>query len=81
MQKCNVISFTAVMSNSPPSPEDCKLPLPPPPPPPKQCKPLPPPPPPKCPKNEIYKKCGTACQPSCKNPNPICNKVNNLLLH
>ncbi|KMR05351.1 chymotrypsin inhibitor-like protein [Lasius niger] len=64
-----------VMSWSPPPPEDCKPP-PPPPPPPKQCKPLPPPPPPpKCPKNEIYKKCGTACQPSCKNPNPICNKL------
>ncbi|KHJ84138.1 trypsin Inhibitor like cysteine rich domain protein, partial [Oesophagostomum dentatum] len=32
-----------------------------------------PPKPKKCPRNEEYKECGTACEPSCKNPNPqIC---------
>ncbi|XP_019884999.2 anther-specific proline-rich protein APG-like [Camponotus floridanus] len=51
-----------------PPPKHCK-PTPPPPPPPSP----PPPPPPKCPKNEIYKTCGTACQPSCQKPKPICN--------
>ncbi|VDL78726.1 unnamed protein product [Nippostrongylus brasiliensis] len=23
-----------------------------------------------CPPNELFKECGTACEPSCKNPNP-----------
>lgn len=59
------------MSNPPPKPP------PPPAPPPKKWKPTPAPlpPPPKCGKNEVYKTCGTACQPTCKNPNPICSQV------
>ncbi|WKY12434.1 hypothetical protein Q1695_003765 [Nippostrongylus brasiliensis] len=39
---------------------------------------LPPPrcvPEPTCPANEVFKQCGTACEPSCENPNPmVCTK-------
>ncbi|XP_076754026.1 cysteine-rich venom protein 6 isoform X2 [Xylocopa sonorina] len=28
-----------------------------------------------CPKNEVWNDCGTACPPSCENPNPICTMV------
>ncbi|XP_050452562.1 cysteine-rich venom protein 6-like [Cataglyphis hispanica] len=66
------IICVTVMSNPPP--ELCK-PLPPPPPKKYKLTPAPPPPPPKCRKDEVYKICGSACQPTCKNPNPICKKV------
>ncbi|VDL82546.1 unnamed protein product [Nippostrongylus brasiliensis] len=30
---------------------------------------------PTCPANEVFKQCGTACEPSCENPNPmVCTK-------
>ncbi|KAL6422861.1 hypothetical protein ACFW04_010413 [Cataglyphis niger] len=69
------IICVTVMSNPPP--ELCKPSPPPPPPPPKKYKPLPAPLPlpQKCQKNEVYKICGSACQPTCKNPNPICKQV------
>ncbi|XP_076241008.1 uncharacterized protein LOC143183367 [Calliopsis andreniformis] len=29
----------------------------------------------KCGPNEVWKECGTRCEPTCKNPNPICVKI------